>query len=162
MSQPPERRRSSRALIASLLVLSGIAAAAGWVLRSGRLPPQATQTWNALVSSAAASLSSLAAPVEPDAGGLPPDSGAPVRRQAGPLSSAQLGAPLVHGTFVTACGAPDDLKIVVDVTVKMGRATHVAVKTRPPNPAVAACIERAARELQWDVSPKTDHVTVTY
>jgi hypothetical protein len=83
-------------------------------------------------------------------------------RQTAPLSSAQLGAPLVHGTMITACGAPDDLKVVVTVGVKMGRAVDVAVKTVPTNSAVAACIERATRELQWDISPKLEHVTVTY
>jgi hypothetical protein len=64
--------------------------------------------------------------------------------------------------MITACGAPDDLKVVVTVGVKMGRAVDVAVKTVPTNSAVAACIERATRELQWDISPKLEHVTVTY
>jgi hypothetical protein len=64
--------------------------------------------------------------------------------------------------MLTACGAPDDLKVVVTVGVKMGRAADVVVKTVPPNSVVAACIERATRELQWDISPKLEHVTVTY
>jgi hypothetical protein len=83
-------------------------------------------------------------------------------RQTAPLSSAQLGAPLVHGSFVTECGAPDNMKVIVKADVRLGRAVNVTVKTDPPNLAISSCIERAARDLQWDVSPKTGHVTVRY
>jgi hypothetical protein len=38
----------------------------------------------------------------------------------------------------------------------------VDVKTTPPDATIAACIDRAVREKQWDVSPKTGKVTVTY
>jgi hypothetical protein len=44
----------------------------------------------------------------------------------------------------------------------MGRAIGVVVQTQPPDPTIAACVERATRELEWDISPNTDHVTVTY
>jgi hypothetical protein len=86
----------------------------------------------------------------------------PRRTQASPLSSAQLGAPLVHGRFVTDCGAPDDMKVVVKVTVKMGHAVGVDVTTDPANAAVASCVEKATRDKQWDISPKTQRATVTY
>jgi hypothetical protein len=92
----------------------------------------------------------------------PDASVAPVRRQTGPLSSAQLSAPLVSGAWVTACGAPETMKIVVKLDVKGGRAVKVDVKTDPPDPTIAGCIEHAAHDLRWDVSPKTDHVTVRY
>jgi len=46
--------------------------------------------------------------------------------------------------------------------VKMGRASDVSVKTRPPNPVIESCVERAMRDLRWDASPSTGHVTVTY
>jgi hypothetical protein len=86
----------------------------------------------------------------------------PPRRQASPLSSAQLGAPLVNGSFVGACGAPDNMKVVANVAVKMGRAAAISVKTEPPDPTVRLCIEQAIRELRWDISPKTGRVTVRY
>jgi hypothetical protein len=54
------------------------------------------------------------------------------------------------------------MKVTVKAAVKMGHAVEVSVKTDPPNPTVASCIERATRDLQWDISPKTAHVTVTY
>jgi hypothetical protein len=54
------------------------------------------------------------------------------------------------------------MKVVVQVTVKMGRAVAVAATTDPSNAAVASCVEKATREMQWDVSPKTQHATVTY
>jgi hypothetical protein len=84
------------------------------------------------------------------------------RHQAGPLSSAQLGAPLVHGAWITACGAPDTMKVAVKLDVRQGRAVKVDVTTDPPDPVVTGCVERAANDLRWDVSPKTDHVTVRY
>jgi hypothetical protein len=84
------------------------------------------------------------------------------RKQASPLSSAQLGAPLVHGAWVTACGAPDTMKVTVKLDVRQGRAVKIDVKTDPPDPVVTGCVERAATDLRWDISPKTDHVTVRY
>jgi hypothetical protein len=54
------------------------------------------------------------------------------------------------------------MKVVVKLDVKMGRAAEVEVSTDPPDPRVTACVVRAARDLRWDVSPRTDHVTVRY
>ena len=54
------------------------------------------------------------------------------------------------------------MKVVVKVAVKTGRAVGVSATTDPANPAVASCVEKALREMQWDVSPKTQHLTVTY
>jgi hypothetical protein len=153
--------RTGRIVVAAIAVLA-VAVLVGSVA-TGRLP-LLTHTWSAIASSVSASLSSSAAPAarEPDAGAVADAGAAVVRRQTAPLSSAQLSAPLVHGTFVSACGAPDDMKVVVNITVKMGRAVAVRVKTDPANSAVASCVERAARDLRWDVSPKTERVTVTY
>lgn len=150
--------RRSGIIIAAVVVLASIVLVVS--AATNRLP-LVTRELESLASSVAAWASSSLNPPSPSA--VPSaDGGATIRRQTAPLSSAQLGAPLVHGTFVSACGAPDDMKIVVNIAVKMGRAVSVAVTTQPPNPAVAECIERSTRDLQWDVSPKTDHVTVTY
>jgi hypothetical protein len=54
------------------------------------------------------------------------------------------------------------MKVVVKLAVRMGRAVDVDVTTDPPDPAVAACIDHAVRDLRWDSSPRTDHVTVRY
>jgi hypothetical protein len=140
----------------TVILVCGVAVAA---VVSGRAPKlkEASQSVAATVASIAASYASSS--LLPEAGA---EAGVAPRRQAAPLSSAQLGAPLVHGTFVSACGAPDDMKVTLKVSVRGGRAVSVSVKSDPPNPAVAACIERAARDQQWDISPKTDQVTVTY
>jgi hypothetical protein len=138
-----ERRRMAGALVA-LAVLAGVAVAL-WL--TGQVPflqPPSFVTGNA------------------DAAAVGDGSAATPHRQTGPLSSAQLGAPLVRGGWVSACGAPDTMKVVVKLDVRMGRAVKVDVKTDPTDPTVAACIDRAARDLRWDVSPKTDHVTVSY
>ena len=36
------------------------------------------------------------------------------------LTNAQLAGPLRHASFVTGCGAPDDMKVTVRVAVRMG------------------------------------------
>jgi hypothetical protein len=130
-----------------------------------KLPPQLAEAYGtvaALASSASDAFSTPpAASDRPDAGEARPVS---VRRvtQTAPLSSAQLAEPLVHGKYVSECGAPDTMKVSVKVSIKKGRAVTVAVTTDPENAAVAACVEKATREKEWDVSPKTQHVTVTY
>ncbi len=86
-------------------------------------------------------------------------------RRCGRDRSATDGAPIkrtARRAFVSACGAPDDMKVTMKMSVKMGHAADVTAQTYPPNPVVESCLERKARELQWDISPKTDHVTVTY
>ena len=67
-----------------------------------------------------------------------------------------------HASFITGCGAPDDMKVTVRVAVKMGRAVGVTVTTNPPSAGVAACVDRSVRGLQWPVSPKADFVTTSY
>ena len=51
------------------------------------------------------------------------------------LTNAQLAAPLRHASFITGCGAPDDMKVTVRVAVKMGHAVGVTVSTNPSSPA---------------------------
>jgi hypothetical protein len=139
-----------------LLVAAVPAVLLGGLAATGRLSLLA-HVWGGLASTEASASASSSASAGP--GG---DAGPVGRPRAAPLSSAQLGAPLVHGTFVTACGAPPDMKVVLKVAVKLGRAVDVKVTTDPPDPMVAACIDKAARDLRWDASTKTDHVTVTY
>jgi hypothetical protein len=153
------------------LLVTGIAgvAAFGYLGSKGYLDPKVTpalanayRTVETLASSASRELSPPASAAEaPDGGDAGLVAAAPIK-QTGPLSSAQLSAPLVRGRFVTECGAPDDMKVVAKVTVKKGRAIAVGVTTTPPSASVAACVEKAVRQKQWDVSPHTQHATVTY
>ena len=78
------------------------------------------------------------------------------------LTNAQLSAPLRNAAFVSACGAPDDMKVTVRVAVKMGAPIGVTVTTNPPNGGVAACIDRSVRGLRWAANGKTDFVTTNY
>jgi hypothetical protein len=78
------------------------------------------------------------------------------------LTNAQLSDPLRNAAFVPACGAPDDMKVIVRVAVKMGAAIGVTVLTQPASPAVATCIDHAVRGLRWPRSPNTDFVTTNY
>lgn len=163
----------TRRLILTILAFSALGLGAlAFLGARGRLPPRLASAYGtvaAIASSASEEFSPpLASSFSPEGGPTPVSSmdggSGNVRRttQTAPLSSAQLGAPLVQGKFVSDCGAPDDMKVVVKVAVKMGRPVGVAVKTDPPNGAVASCVEKATREMQWDVSPKTQHATVTY
>ena len=137
-----------------LLVLVIPAVVLGGMAVTGRLS-LVTSAWEGLVATSASASASSSS-------GSSGDAGPTGRPRTAPLSSAQLGAPLVHGTFVSACGAPEDMKVVLKIAVKLGRAVDVKVTTDPPDPMIAACIDKATRDLRWDASTKTDHVTVSY
>ena len=138
-----------------LVACVGVAVVAG-LAATGRVPGF-TGFWQGASSADASPSDSSAASSSTGA-----DGGPIAPRRVAALSSAQLGAPLVRGAFVTACGAPDTMKVVVKADVKMGRAVKVTVTTDPPDPTIAACIEAATRDMRWDISPKTQHVTATY
>jgi hypothetical protein len=121
---------------------------------TGRLSPVLEPAWRALSAVQSPADAGDAAPA-PDASFVP-------HKQAAPLSSAQLGAPLVRGEFVSACNAPATMKVVVKVTVQKGRATEANVATDPPDTAVSRCIDDAIHQLQWDISPKQQQLTVRY
>ena len=79
------------------------------------------------------------------------------------LTDAQLAAPMGNvGASLSSCGAPNDMKVSVQVAVKMGRAVGVTVSTDPPNKAVASCVDRAVRKLRWPSSRKLDSFTTNY
>jgi hypothetical protein len=63
------------------------------------------------------------------------------------LTKAQLAAPLSNAAFLGSCGAPDDMKVTVRVAMRMGRAVGVTVTTDPRSPAIASCIDGAARSF---------------
>jgi hypothetical protein len=44
----------------------------------------------------------------------------------------------------------------------MGRAVGVSVYTTPPNAQIAACVDRAVRNLSWPANGKMDSFTTTY
>ena len=155
----------TRHAILMLLVLCAAGAGAFALLGSrGTLPGTLGDAYGTVAALASSASDVFSAPRTASESADAGDAGSGARRttQAAPLSSAQLGAPLVHGKFVTECGAPDDMKVVVKVTVKSGRAIAVDVTTDPANPAVTSCVEKATRGKEWDVSPKTQHATVTY
>jgi hypothetical protein len=163
--EPKNTRRLVAAALLVLMICAGVALAAmGQLFR-------VTQTLTEIASASAwpsawPSLSSItvssADPTATATTAVVDASRPPPRRQVRPLSSAQLGAPLEHETFVAGCGAPDDMKIVVKVTVKSGRAIDAEAKATPPNPVIEGCVEKAVRDLRWDVSPSIQHLTVRY
>jgi hypothetical protein len=162
-----EGRRSRGRLLVVLTVVVLAIGGAYAAASSGRLP-FLRRTWGTVASAVSSAVASAAAPLasavadSPAVADAGSDAATMPHRQTAPLSSAQLGAPLRHGTFVTECGAPDTMKVVVKADVRLGRAVNVSVKTEPPSLNVASCIEQRARDLQWDVSPKMGHVTVRY
>lgn len=78
------------------------------------------------------------------------------------LTDAQLSGPMSDGTFVSECGAPDNMGVTVKVAIKMGKAVGVSVSTSPHSPDVAGCIDHHVRALSWPVSPKLDSFVTTY
>ncbi len=83
-------------------------------------------------------------------------------RGAKDLSDAELSGPMRNGTFLHACEAPDSMKVTVRVAVRDGKAQGVTVGTSPVDATVAACIDKAVRELSWPVSPKRNTFTTNY
>jgi hypothetical protein len=147
-----------------LLAFVGVVVAVGIVAflsARGKLPPEMSK----LIEFADGGLSLGLDDQAPDAASsgdawVPPmPYGKP---QTAPLSSAQLGAPLVHGSFVTACGAPETMKVKAKITVKMGHAVAVTVKTDPPDATITACVDHAIRALTWEPSVRSGTVTVSY
>jgi hypothetical protein len=146
--------------LAVVLVVVGVAAATGNL-------PFFHHAWHQVattlaISDAGADPQQEAGATDASGDGARPDAGVVQHKQVAPLSSAQLGAPLVHGSFVTACGAPENMKVVVKVTVQKGRAADVNVDTDPPDTAVCRCVDDAVRQLRWDISPKKQQLTVRY
>jgi hypothetical protein len=78
------------------------------------------------------------------------------------LTDAQLSGPMSDGSFVSDCGAPDDMGVTVKVAIKNGHAVGVSVSTSPPSSDVAGCIDRHVRRLSWPSSPKMDSFVTTY
>jgi eukaryotic-like serine/threonine-protein kinase len=78
------------------------------------------------------------------------------------LTNQQLSGPMQNATFLSACGAPESMKVTVKVAIKMGRAIGVSVYTNPPSGGVAGCVDRAVRNLAWPVNPKMDSFVTTY
>jgi eukaryotic-like serine/threonine-protein kinase len=78
------------------------------------------------------------------------------------LTDQQLSGPLHNAAFLDSCGAPQSMHVTVRTAVKMGRAVGVTVSTSPPNGGVAACIDRAVRNIAWPVNAKMDSFTTNY
>jgi hypothetical protein len=78
------------------------------------------------------------------------------------LTDAQLSGPMRNGTFLDACGVPEDCQVTVKVAIRGGRAVGVSVYTIPPNPQMSGCVERHVRGLAWPFSAKMDSFVTTY
>jgi hypothetical protein len=78
------------------------------------------------------------------------------------LTDQQLSGPMQNAAFLNACGVPNSMKVTVRTVVKMGRAIGVSVYTTPPNGGIAACVDRAVRNIAWPVNAKADGFTTNY
>jgi len=157
----PRRARTGRLLLLAFLGVVATIAIVAVLSARGKLPPEVSKLVQFPEGGLSLGLDDQTPDAAPsgDAWVPPMPYGKP---QTKPLSSAQLGAPLVHGSFVTACGAPETMKVKAKITVKMGRAVAVVVKTDPPDPTIASCVDHAIRGLVWDPSVRPGTVTVNY
>ncbi len=78
------------------------------------------------------------------------------------LTDGQLGAPMRNASFISGCGAPENMKVMVRVAVQNGRAVGVSVYPNPANAGVAQCVDRHVRALGWPPNAKMDFFTTTY
>lgn len=78
------------------------------------------------------------------------------------LSNQDLGKPLASAGALESCNAPADTKVVVKIAVVDGRAAGVTVATKPDDPELALCIDKAVRQLVWPKSAKRFAFTTVY
>jgi hypothetical protein len=77
---------------------------------------------------------------------------------AADLTTDQLGAPMRSSGWFSSCGLADSANADICVAVKKGKPLGVSVAVTPTNKRVAACIDRAARQLHFPSSDKLDVV----
>ena len=98
----------TRHVVWTLLALSVLGITAVMLLASrGTLPPPLAEAYGTVASLASSASEAFAASRVASEAADAGDAGAVAihKTQTAPLSSAQLSAPLVHGRFVTDCGA---------------------------------------------------------
>ena len=86
----------------------------------------------------------------------------PVATDEADMTDGELSMPMRNAVFISGCGAPDDMKVIVKVAVQRGRAVGVTIATVPQNDAVARCVDDHVRRLRWPVKQKLDSFTSTY
>jgi hypothetical protein len=78
------------------------------------------------------------------------------------LSDDEVAAPMQSGTYIQACGAPDEMKVTIRVAVRDGHALGVSVTTDPDDQAIAECIDNGVRALTWPVSHRRETMTTRF
>jgi hypothetical protein len=78
------------------------------------------------------------------------------------LSNRELAAPMQRGAFITSCGAPDAMKVTVKIAIREGHVIGATVLTDPDDPAIAECIDRIVRDVQFPVSRRRDSFVTVY
>jgi len=128
------------------------------ILDGGTADPSSEPRPVAMAVSAAARKSYEEALREEDA--ATGDAGA---RDAGVrLTDDELATPMRKATFLGRCNTPDSMKVTIRVAVRSGAARGVTVRTSPPDPAIASCIDDAVRALHWPSSAAIETFTVNY
>jgi len=87
---------------------------------------------------------------------------APGTKEAPDLTDAELAGPMRDGLFLDDCGVPSSTHVTVKVAIRNGRAVGISVYPVPSSPAIAGCVERHVRALQWPPSAKMDSFMTTY
>lgn len=72
------------------------------------------------------------------------------------LPSEAISGVLENGAWLGGCALPSSTHLDVCVAIKGGRVTAVTVTSRPPDPALNACVKQRAAALQFPYSTRVD------
>jgi hypothetical protein len=78
------------------------------------------------------------------------------------LAREDYAAILERGSYFSACGTPDSMRVEICAAVRAGRAVGVTVRTQPGSRRVADCVARAVRSLAFPSHPRLDVVRTSF
>lgn len=69
---------------------------------------------------------------------------------------------LNNGSYLNACGVPDNMSVSICAAVQNGRAVGITVTTNPSSPSVAGCIRGQVAGLGFPSNPRLDVARTTF
>lgn len=72
------------------------------------------------------------------------------------LTAGQFGQVLNNGSYLNACGVPDNMGVNICAAIQNGRAVGVTITTNPKNPGISGCIAGKVRGMSFPSHPKLD------
>lgn len=78
------------------------------------------------------------------------------------VSSGEAAKTLNNSAYLSNCGVPGSMSVVVCTAIQEGVPVGVTVRTTPSNPTIASCIRTAILGLRFPRRPSLDVTTTTF